>query len=67
MIINYEIYPELLIENFPIVKRPCYWMGGDRYVDHNGNYVSGPNIDNYIVDCRSPEELQSIKKKRDML
>lgn len=53
--IYYEIYPELLKENFPIAKRPCYWMGQDIYVDENGNYVTRPSINNYIVDCRSSE------------
>ena len=41
--------------------KPCYWMGGDKYVDWNGSFTHGPSCNEYIVDCRAPEEKMVTK------
>ena len=46
----FEIYPEIGMDTKQ--PKPCYYLGNNRYVDANGSFVSGPSINEYIVDCR---------------
>lgn len=53
----YEGYVELDPVKSPYIPiQPCYWMGGDKYVDWNGSYTHSLSCNEYVVDYRPPQE-----------